>query len=592
MKNVKLMLVILVVVVSMVAQLWAQAESVRGYISEVTVYRGQALVTRQINVETPAGSRELIVTDLPHRIVPESLFAQADGKVTILSVRYREGAVKEDTREEVKQLDAQIDEMKRHINHLDRDRQHISTIWKRYDPFWKVTVDTANSDLDRGLLQFEPIEKLTGYLEEKFNKMHDDALDMEDNLVKLRKDLELLERKKGDLVAGRSKTQREAVIFIDKKDKNKAVLSLNYLVGGANWEPQYNLRAQQDKEQVTVEYNAIIHQASGEAWNSVALSLSTAQPTMVASPPILEPMRVSVAAGPGETLGQNIYRNISKTNKPQQEQYRDLSGQFSELQQNRRKVAREGKRANFRLNELALGSQMMELKANKDAVRIMQKQAKKISRNEGVSVTYNLPGKLSMPSRSDQQLVTIAAFNAKSKFVMLASPLLTDYVYLQGEIVNDSDSILLPGPSSMYRNGEFVGKGQMELVTIGEKFTAGFGVDSQIQISREFKDKKVDTLWGNRVEKYDYRIAISNYKNSKVKLRLLERIPYSEDEALEISEFQTNMSLSKDAEYLRTQREKGLLRWDLTLEPNTKEQNAKVVTYRYTMKYDKDMHIQ
>ena len=130
------------------------------------------------------------------------------------------------------------------------------------------------------------------------------------------------------------------------------------------------------------------------------------------------------------------------------------------------------------------------------------------------------------------------------------------------------------------------------LDTVGEKFTAGFGVDSQIQISREFKDKKVDTLWGNRVEKYDYRIAIDNYKNSSVRLRLLERIPYTEDEELKIEGFTTNKSLSKDTEYLRTEREKGLLRWDLDLEPATTEQKATIVTYGYTMKYDNDMHIQ
>jgi uncharacterized protein (TIGR02231 family) len=170
--------------------------------------------------------------------------------------------------------------------------------------------------------------------------------------------------------------------------------------------------------------------------------------------------------------------------------------------------------------------------------------------------------------------------------------LLTDYVYLQGDIVNDSEIILLAGPASMYRDGEFVGKGRIEMVTIGEKFTAGFGVDSQVQISREIKDKKVDTLWGNRVEEYDYRIAIDNYKAVPVKLRLLERIPYTESEELEITGFKTNVPLSKDAEYLRVEKDKGILRWDLTLKPATAEEKATVVTYSYNMKYDSDMHIQ
>jgi hypothetical protein len=144
----------------------------------------------------------------------------------------------------------------------------------------------------------------------------------------------------------------------------------------------------------------------------------------------------------------------------------------------------------------------------------------------------------------------------------------------------------------MYCNGNFVGKGELGLITMGEKFTAGFGVDSQVQISREFKDKKIDTLWGSRVETYDYRLAIENYRNSKVRLRLMERIPYSEDATLEIKDFQTNTPLSTDAEYLRAERDKGILRWDLELAPGATGQNAKIVTYSYTIKYGNEMKIQ
>jgi uncharacterized protein (TIGR02231 family) len=243
------------------------------------------------------------------------------------------------------------------------------------------------------------------------------------------------------------------------------------------------------------------------------------------------------------------------------------------------------------LNTMAAGRQMMELQADKDAVQKIKSAEKKLARTEGVSVTYDLPGKLSMPSRSDQQLLTIAAFRAKAEFLHIATPLLTDYVYLQADITNNSKTIMLAGPASMYLDGGFVGKANIELVTIGEEFTTGFGVDSQVRIMREFKDKKVDTLWGNRVEEYDYRIAIDNYKNRSVKLQLLERIPYTEDEDLEIENFKTNTPLSKDPEYLRAQRDKGILRWDLTLKSTTAGQKATIVTYHYTMKYDNDMSI-
>jgi uncharacterized protein (TIGR02231 family) len=263
------------------------------------------------------------------------------------------------------------------------------------------------------------------------------------------------------------------------------------------------------------------------------------------------------------------------------------------VQSQRREMATKGKAAQSQLNVAAMSNQMMELRADKDALQVIQSQAKKLARTEGIGVSYSLPGRLTMPTRIEQQLVGIAAFEGKSDFVMVGAPLLTDYVYLQADVTNDSAVVMLAGPASMYRDGEFVGRGEMDLVTMGEKFTVGLGVDSQIRIAREFKDKKIDTLWGRRrTEKYDYRIAISNYKDRKVKLQLLERIPYSEDENLEIKDFETKPLLSTDADYLRTDRNKGILRWDLELPPNTSEERATVVIYSYTMRCNSDMQIQ
>jgi uncharacterized protein (TIGR02231 family) len=233
----------------------------------------------------------------------------------------------------------------------------------------------------------------------------------------------------------------------------------------------------------------------------------------------------------------------------------------------------------------------MELNADKVMQQTMQARVAVIKRTEGVSVMYMLPGKITMPSRSDQQIITIASINAKADFTLVATPLLTDYVYLQAQIANNSDTILLPGTASMYRDGEFVGKSDMKLVTIGQTFTAGFGIDSQIQVTREFSDKKVETLWGNRIDEQQYNISISNFKKTPVKLRLLERLPYTKNPNIEILVKEMSHKLSEDSEYVRTDKEKGILRWDLDLKPNTTNADALVVKYSYTMKYDNDMRI-
>jgi uncharacterized protein (TIGR02231 family) len=440
------------------------------------------------------------------------------------------------------------------------------------------TITAAKSDLNRGLLAFEPIESLTSLIEEKGLEYHKHNMEFEDKIARLKKDLELLERKRKELMAGHSRTEREAVLFISKEGGEKAAIELNYLVNNANWQQQYNLRANPKKSGVLIEYNAVVNQTSGENWDGVALSLSTAEPTMVAAPPVLEPMLVALSRPvPTQQAGQRVLMGAA---------------QAREYQKLRKANIKKGIAANIELNEMARQSQAFFYNVSKKELEEFQQQIAEISRIEGVSVTYDLPGRLTLPSRSDQQLVTIATIMAKADFTLIATPLLTDYVYLQADLLNDSDTILLPGQASMFRNGEFVGKSQLPQVTIGEKFTTGFGIDSQVQVSHELEDKRTRIQGGNRIDTYHYRIALSNYKDTTVELQLLDRLPHADDTSIKIELEKTEPELSKDSEYLRTVRKKGILRWDLHLAPNTVDENSTVVKYSFTMEYDKNMQIQ
>jgi uncharacterized protein (TIGR02231 family) len=577
-KKTKVLVLAVVVIALANAPAFADAQTVSGAISKVTVYRGQAMVTRSIDVDLPEGTSELIVTDLPDKIVPESLYATTSGDVKVLSVRFREKAVREDTRDEVKKLDAQIEEVKRKQLHTKKDIENAADLLHKFREMWKLAVDGANVDLNRSVMQSEQIESYTKYLEAKALEWHQKNLELQDTEADLAKELELLTRKRKELDAGHSRTEREAVVFVNNESKKKTAIEISYLVNGANWTPQYNLRANPKQSNVLIEYNAVVNQTSGENWDGVALSLSTAEPTMVSAPPVLDPMLVSLSMP-------------VQTQQAEQQVFVQLENVRKQVQ-SRRDNIKKGIGANFDLNELAISNQGFFFNASGQQVKEFQKQLAVVARKEGVSVTYNLPGKLSLPSRSDQQLVTIASVMTKADFTLIATPILTDYVYLQAELLNDSETILLPGQASVFRDGEFVGKSELPLVTIGEKLTAGFGIDSQAQVTHELEDKKTRIQGGNRIDTYDYRIALSNYKNTAVELQLLDRLGYTEDSSIKIELVKTEPELSKDSEYLRTARKKGILRWDLNLPPNTVDENATIVKYSFTMEYDKNMQIQ
>jgi len=61
----------------------------------VRAYRGQALVTRTVSFDAVAGPQQVVVADLPSRLVPESLYATGDDNLTIRATRFRASALKD-----------------------------------------------------------------------------------------------------------------------------------------------------------------------------------------------------------------------------------------------------------------------------------------------------------------------------------------------------------------------------------------------------------------------------------------------------------------------------------------------------------------
>lgn len=71
-------------------------------ITDVTVYQGQALVTREVNVPEGGGTLELLVSPLPSQTEDSSLYTEGAEGMRVLTTRFRSNAVKDDTRQEVR----------------------------------------------------------------------------------------------------------------------------------------------------------------------------------------------------------------------------------------------------------------------------------------------------------------------------------------------------------------------------------------------------------------------------------------------------------------------------------------------------------
>lgn len=580
--------------------LHADPVSVVGKVDAVTVYRGQAMVTRSIDLPGKDGLVELIVTDLPQRIVPGSLFAEAADGIQVRSVLYRTRAVAQDVREEVRKIDDQLKSLSLEATAVQRQ---IGVLKQNADYVTKMenfVTTTGQAELSKGVLNAETLTKLTTDIFARREQISKDQLAAEVKLAGINEQIELTQRQRAEITRGAADTAREAVVLLDAKQAGKT-LKLNYLVDGANWSPSYTINASAGQANVTVLYQAAISQMSGEEWGDVQMRLSTATPSVISLAPTLTPMTLTLRREQGQQQGQN-------------EQV-DAKGYVDQLKQKRELTLRNynsnnhdqgGKQAlrsqsgdnwynvqadinpgnTMALNGVAQEQQMAEfILRDKDAVKELNRG------EETITVTYDLPGRTTLQSRADQQLVGISTVAMKSEFYKVAVPVLTPYVYNEASVTNDSKTVLLAGPCVAYMNGQFVGHGQVPTTFVGGSFTAGFGIDTSLRASRELIERTEVTQGGNQVITFDYRLSVENFSDQPATIRLLDRMPKPDGNQLKPTLISSSVEPSKDAEYARTQKKQGILRFDIEVPKGATNGEARTIDYRMTIEHDKQMTI-
>ncbi|MEN8847915.1 MAG: DUF4139 domain-containing protein [Akkermansiaceae bacterium] len=163
----------------------------------------------------------------------------------------------------------------------------------------------------------------------------------------------------------------DAVVFVEKEAGKEASFDLNYLVADCGWEPVYNVRVATGGKEVRIEFNALIHQVSGEDWKQADLTLSTASPTVNAQNPELAPLHVQVL-----TSGLASAQELATQAIQQAERYKfAIKGKKDA---NRKvlsgKSVEDFAKANFTSNDLAASAQLVELSMRSSQLKKINQQ--------------------------------------------------------------------------------------------------------------------------------------------------------------------------------------------------------------------------
>jgi hypothetical protein len=574
-------------------------------ITEVRVYRGGALVTREVPFDAKAGPQEVVVGDLPERVVSASLYATGTEGVAIRAVRYRMTAVEEEPRPEVRALDDKIKKCQADMNRIESELKVLEQRTKYLDKLETFSAEKATDELSKGTLNPKALTETATFIFTQRSQTSEDQLRLEAEKETVQQTLQTLQRERATIAPTANRTRREAIVFLEADKAGPSRFALSYLVDGVGWAPAYSARLDTSHEKLALEYHAVVTQTSGEDWPDVQLTLSTSHPRMLASAPLLAPLRIALVTGAEQVERQAAAEGAKDyTDKKRQlaQQIRSsgygagMPGGPAGPQGPRGDRGQQGPpgmtpggmmpgagglaaappaqpgmefaAGEAFVNENALAAQLqnVELQASDEAVRMSKAMAAEDT--EGLAVDYDIPGRVSLQSRRDQQMFRIATLDLKADFYYTAVPLLTDYVYQAVDAVNTSDTPLLPGPYNAYLDGAFAGQGALPLVARGQSLTVGLGALT-----------------------YTYRLRLRNFMDQPVKVRVWDRMPQAPDKQVTVTLITPEPPLSEDAVYTSYEKPRGLLRWDVEVPAHAAGAQVYTFTYKFQLEFDKTYNI-
>lgn len=590
-----------------------KAVPVSSRIVAVTVYSDTALITREVDVPANKGLMELEVGALPAQVVGASLYSESGEAVRVLATRFRTRQSEADVRKEVREIEEQQKKLKatgsRFASELKALEGNVAFLAK-LEGFATANVTGAT---EKGKLDSEQVITLGKFVMDGRATKALEITTLQEKIQDNTDQLGFLQRRLDEAGSNTVRIERDAVMVVEKLKDGPAKVRLSYLVGQAGWRPQYRLRVgTKALEPSQLEYLASVNQQTGEDWGSIQLTLSNAQPMLNASPPELKALALSIVPRPatGAPLppprvpgqqgaqafnfampgsGYNALPNPAGLTNSM-----EINGAARQLrfQAQKEMNSRSTKDSSEIFNYAGALEQADELVLADEFKRRAGEPITVAPREvEGPSLTYPLKGAFSLTSRSDEQVLEIARLELPGELFFKAVPVLTPHVYRQARFVNKTRMVLLPGEASMYFGGDFVGKHNLPLVAMGEQFTVGLGAEPQLQVARKLVDKTKAMQGGNQVLKYEYRILVSSYRSDKVKLQVWDRLPMTEGEAVGVTPGKIVPELSQDPFYVREERPRNLLRWDLEVNPDANGEKAMTISYDFRIELDKQMTI-
>lgn len=538
-------------------------------IKEVTVYADRALVTRQGSINLEAGEHELRVNNLP-QLLRDSLRAAGQGPqgTRLLNVDVATAYYSRPPESELETLQHELELLQQNKQLLEARQGALNDRRK-----WLRALGEQSRDFARGLAQgqMKPQDCADFFRFTAEQALQDaeaaQSLDVQMKQVQGEIDAKLRElaRKQGSSDPDRL----AALIMIELAQAGEFSLELSYLVMGASWHPQYDVRVQKMAEQkegeVELTYVGVVQQSTGERWENVGLALSTARPSLAAVLPELEPWYLNVYTPPPVLRAPVYATNAQGTPKMA-----------------RAMIAGQPLAASA---EMALPEAMNEMDEEAQAsYSVAANVATAAVEQTGTALIFRAGRSVDIPSDNSPHKTTIAHNNLPCTFDYVSAPVLDEHVHLRATIHNSTETMFLRGEASIFLSGEYVGTTMVETTAPSETFKVFLGIDDGIKVKRELIERSVDKgsllQGGIRRTTYAYRLTVHNYAFAARNVVIRDHLPVSQHERVKVKVLSVQPA-AKERSKLE------LLTWEFTMAPDAEQQ----IEYRFTVEQPQDVRL-
>jgi uncharacterized protein (TIGR02231 family) len=474
----------------------AAQTDVTSAIDAVTVYPDGATVTRVIRVELPQGDSVLRARDFPPGLDPASLRVEGDAQSRLVIG----GIDARPPRAERPPLDP---ELENRMEALRDERGGLDD---------KIEAASARKKFALRFAEGSPVPlgekgeaRPLSEWRSAFAAVAEEVAIADGAIREAHMRQREIDREMARLEAQRNANPpRKMEIRIDlaADAATAATLRVSYSVRGARWSPIYDARldsgARDRKPSLELVRRAEIVQNTGEDWQDVQLAVSTVRTAKGGNAPDLRPLIVRYPAARPPEPPQPMPAGAPPAT------LRSLSPEPAD----------------------ALLAQSPELKRSMAA-----EEREAAVETGGFQAMFRLPGRVSVAADEGAKSFRITAATITPELLVRATPALDSTGFLEAGFKHGEEAPLLPGRVAIYRDGIFVGRGQMPLTAKEQPVRLGFGADDKIKVERTITSRSEGSaglITTSKIDQRDYKIAVRNGHDAAVRVAIEDQLPVSE----------------------------------------------------------------